>query len=72
MWKKLKNPISIRPRISSTGQMAACSDGICDDFIIFIAAGPVTEDDLQAELDMAAIDAACWKKSNISFQNMCQ
>ena len=52
--------------------MVAGSDGICDDFIIFIAAGPVTEDDLQAELGMAAIGAACWRQGNISFQNICQ
>ena len=52
--------------------MVAGSDGIFDDFIIFIAAGPVTEDDLQAELDTAAIGAACWRQSNISFQNICQ
>ena len=52
--------------------MVAGSDGIFDDFIIFIAAGPVTEDDFQAELDTAAIGAACWRQSNISFQNICQ
>ena len=52
--------------------MVAGSDGILDDFIIFIAAGPVTEDDFQAELDTAAIAAACWIQSNISFQNICQ
>ena len=70
--KKLKNHIFIRPGISSTGQMVAGSVGVCDDFISYIAVGPFTEDDLKAELDTAAIDAACWRQSNISFQNICQ
>ena len=51
--------------------MVAVSDGICDNCIIFIDFGPVTEDDLQAELDTADIGAAFWKQSNISFQNIC-
>ena len=47
--------------------MVAGIDGICDDFIIFIAASTVTEDDLQTELDTDAIGTACWRQSNISF-----